>query len=152
MAPSEITELINGSLYVKADAPFWSGSAGVPKQTAALMANKWVSIPKGSPLYAPASADLTLASLTKDMFDASTYHKGPIHTVNGVRTIEISYTNRGTDAGAGSASISLGAKHYPVSVTIGGVPFKFGSWGTIKNVTVPAKAVPISSYVGSTSG
>ncbi len=52
-APSETTLIKNGALYVNANAPFWSGSAGVPQQTAALMANKWISIPKGSALYAP---------------------------------------------------------------------------------------------------
>ncbi len=92
-----------------------------------------------------------MASLTKDMFDATTYHKGPILTVNGIRSVEITYTNRGTDAGSGSAAISLGAKHYPVTVTIGGVPLSLNGWGTTKSVAVPSNPVPITNFVAATS-
>ena len=142
---------VHGVVYSNANAAFWSNSAGLSDAQSNLVAQKWVEISSGSSLYKKAAADLTMASLTKDLFDAKTYHKGGVSTVDGVRAIEITYTNGGLDAGRCTTYIALEGKHLPVSVTIGGFPLQLGSWGVTKAVTAPQGAVPLASLLASSS-
>jgi hypothetical protein len=142
---------VDGAVYVSADAAFWSGSAGLTVGQADQAAGRWVQIPSSNALYAPSAADLTMPSLTHDLFDATTYRKGSVRTVDGVRVVPITYVNAGGDGGRTTCDVSLTGKHLPVSVTLGGVPIRLGSWGTTRTVTAPPGAVPLSSLVPSTS-
>ncbi len=149
--PAATTLVVDGALYVNANAEFWSSSAGFSEAKSNLVAQKWVEIPTSSPLYEEASSDLTMPTLTKDLFHANTYHKGGIRTVDGIRAIEITFVNSGTDSGRASAYVALGGKHLPVSVTIGGVPFQLGSWGVAKIIAKPQGSIPLSSLLASGS-
>lgn len=149
--PAATTLVVDGALYVNANASFWSSAAGFSNAQSNLVAQRWVEIPRSSPLYGEATADLTMSSLAKDLFHAKTYHKGGIRTVDGVRAIEITYRNSGADSGSASAYVSLGGKHLPVLVTVGDLPFQLGSWGVAKTVAAPQGSVPLSSLLTSTS-
>jgi hypothetical protein len=138
---------VGGQLYVDANSPFWVGSAGVTAGQAVLLENRWIQIPSSSPLYANAAADLTLPSLLTDLFDAKTFHKGSVVSVDGVRAIAISYSNSGVDAGQAKCDIALGGKHLPVSSTIAGLTIRYESWGKTRPVSAPVGAVSISSVV-----
>jgi hypothetical protein len=145
--PSASTLDIGGQLFVKANAPFWSSSAGLSGMEALAAANRWVQIQSSSPLYATAAADLTMPSLLTDLFSSDNFHKGHIRTVDGVRSIAITYTNTGEDSGHATSYIALGGKHLPVSITIGGESFRFSSWGQMKAVTSPPNPAQLSNIV-----
>lgn len=149
--PAGSVLVVHGALYVNANAALWSSSAGYSNTKSILLEQKWVQVPPSSSFYDKAAADLTMSSLTKDLFHAKSYHKGSIRTVDGVRVIEITYANTGADAGRVSAYIALGGKHLPVSVTIGGVALQLGSWGVAKTVTTPQGSVPLASVLTSSS-
>ena len=139
--PSASTLDVDGALYVDANEAFWSTSVGLAATDAALVADKWVQIPNSSPIYTPAADDLTMSTLTQDLFDAQTYRKGPVETIDGVRTVKITYTNAGTDAGPATCYLAVGGRHLPVSVTIGGLALRLSSWGETRTVTAPQGAV-----------
>jgi hypothetical protein len=141
--PSATTLDVDGAVYVDADAPFWSSSVGLGSTEAAQVANHWVQVPPSSPVYGPAAADLTMPSLTQDLFSATSYHKGPIRKIDGVRAIKITYTNAGQDAGPVTCYVAVGGSHLPVSVTVGGLVLRLGSWGASEPTTVPAGATPL---------
>lgn len=146
--PAATTLVVGNTLYFNANAEFWSNLAGLSDAQSKMVAQKWVQIPTGSSLYGKASADLTMPSLSKDLFHANTYHKGAVRTVNGVRAIEISYMNGGRyDPGRAVAYVALGGKHLPVSVTIGNLPFQLGPWGVAKTIAAPQGSVPLSSLL-----
>lgn len=150
--PAATTLVVGSTLYFNANAEFWSSVAGFSDAQSNLVAQKWVQIPTSISLYGKASADLTMPSLTKDLFYAKTYHKGGVRTVNGIRAIAITYMNGGRyDPGRAIAYVALGGKHLPVSVTIGNLPFQLGSWGVAKTVAAPQGSVPISSLLTSPS-
>jgi hypothetical protein len=141
--PSATTLDVDGTVYVDADAPFWSSSVGLESAEAAQVANRWVEVPPSSPVYGPAAADLTMPSLVRDLFGARTYHKGPIRKIDGVRTVEISYTNSGQDAGPVTCYVATGGTHLPVSVDIGGLTLRLGSWGSSEPAPAPTGATPL---------
>jgi hypothetical protein len=134
---------VDGTVYVDADAPFWSSSVGLEGAEAAQVANRWVEVPPGSPVYGPAVADLTMSSLIRDLFSATTYRKGPIRNVDGIRSVEISYTNSGQDAGPVRCYIATGGAHLPVSVAIGGLVLRLGSWGSSEPPVAPVGAITL---------
>jgi hypothetical protein len=144
---SASTTDVDGQLYVDANAPFWVGSAGMTESQAVVLENRWIEIPSSSPLYTTAAADLTLPSLLTDLFSAKNYHKGKVLSVDGVRSIAITYSNSGLDAGPATCEIALGGKHLPVSSTIAGLTVRFESWGKTRPVSAPAGAVSLSSLV-----
>lgn len=149
--PEASTLVVNGALYVNANAKFWSSAAGFSDAQGNLVAQRWVEIPRSNSLYKEAASDLTMSSLAMDLFDAKSYHRGPVRTVDGIRAIEITYRNSGPDSGSATAFISLGGKHLPIVVTIGSLPFQLGSWGVAKPVSAPQGSVPLSTLLTSTS-
>jgi len=149
--PSATTLDVAGVVSVNANAPFWTATVGMGAVTADQVAGRWVLIPHSSPAYVPASADLTMSSLTRDMFHASSYHQGRIQTVDGHRVIAVSYTNTGSDSGPATCFVAVGAPHLPVLVTIGGLSLHLGSWGKLRALTVPAGAVPLPGLHSSTA-
>ncbi len=150
--PAATFLVIGSTLYVNANAEFWSGFAGFSDAQSNLVAQKWAQIPTSSALYGKASSDLTMPSLTKDVFHAETYHKARVRTVNGIRAIAITYMNGARyDAGRAIAYVALGGKHLPVSVTIGNLTLHLESWGRAKTIAAPQGAVSISSLLTSPS-
>jgi hypothetical protein len=141
--PSATTQDVDGAIYVDADAPFWLASVGLGSAEAAQVANRWVEVPTSSPVYGPAAADLTMPSLVKDLFSATTYHRGSIKKIDGVRSVEISYTNSGQDAGSVTCWVATGGSHLPVAVDIGGLVLRLGSWGSTEPVAAPTGAIPL---------
>jgi hypothetical protein len=138
---------VDGQLYVDANAAFWSSTAGLSEAEAANAASRWVQIQSSSPLYGPVAADLTMPSLITDLFSSSNYHKGHVRTIDGVRSIAITYMNSGNDAGKATCYVELGGKHLPVSVTLGGLSFRLEGWGKTKAVTAPTGAVQLSNII-----
>jgi hypothetical protein len=136
-----------GQLYVNANAAFWVSSAGMTNSQAAILSNRWIQIPSSSSLYAMAAADLTMPSLVSDLFSANTFHKGRILSIDGVRSIAITYSNSGDDAGPAICDIPLEGKHLPIAAKIDGVTFHFGSWGKAELISAPKDAVSLSSLV-----
>jgi hypothetical protein len=149
--PSATTRDVAGAVYVNANAPFWKATVGMGTVPADQVAGQWVQIPRSSPAYAPAAADLTMTSLTQDMFHATSYHRGKIHMVDGQRVIAISYTNTGNDSGPVTCYVAVGGSHLPVLVTIGGLSLHLGSWGTTQTVLAPSEAVPLPDLNSSTA-
>ena len=145
--PSATTLDVGGQLYVQANAPFWSSSAGLTDAEAVHAANQWVQIQPSSSLYATAAADLTMPSLLTDLFSSANFHKGTVRTIDGVRAIAITYTNTGEDPGQATTYVALGGKHLPVSVSIGGESIRFTSWGRTKTITAPPNTVQLSSLL-----
>ncbi len=141
--PAATTLDVDGHLYVNANTAFWTSSVEVSTAQAALVAGAWVQIPQSSSLYAPAAADLTMPTLTKDMFDGASYHKGKIQTIDGTRAVKITYTNLGTDSGSATCYVAVGGKHLPVAVIIGGLSLRLESWGKSMAVTAPSGAIPL---------
>jgi len=144
---SASVSVVDGQLYVDANAAFWSSSAGLSEAEAANAANRWVQIQSSSPLYKPAAADLTMPSLLTDLFSSENFHKGRVRTIDGVRSIAITYMNSGNDSGETTCYVELGGKHLPVSVTLGGLSLRLEGWGEIKAVAVPTGAVQLSSLL-----
>ena len=147
--PAATTLDVAGAVYVNGDAPFWTATVGMGAVQATQVAGHWVQIPKGSPAYGPAAADLTMSSLVHDLFHAKTYRKGTIQTVDGSRVIAIAYQNTGDDSGPVTCYVSVGS-HLPVKVTIGGLSLHLGSWGKTRSVAIPPGAIPLPS-LGSSS-
>ena len=138
---------VGGQLFVDANASFWSSSAGLSDVEAHGAANRWVQIQPSSDLYAPAAADLTMPSLMTDLFHSDSYHKGGVRTIDGVRSIAITYKNSGNDSGQTTCYIALGGAHLPVSVTLGGLSLRLRSWGQTQAVTAPTGVVQLSNLL-----
>lgn len=138
---------IEGSLYGNANAAFWATDAGATAPQAAALAGKWVQIPSTSPLYAKAAADLTMSTLTRDLFDAKTFRKGSVQSIGGVPAIKIIYANGGVDAGAATTYVAVGGKHLPVSADIAGLTLHMSSWGKVAAVSAPQGSVPLASVL-----
>jgi hypothetical protein len=134
---------VDGRVYVNANAAFWTGSAALSVPQAVEVANRWVQVPQSNPFYSLAAADLTMHSLIADLFNAKIFHKGRIVSVDGVRTIAITYTNTGNDPGPATCDVALGGRHLPVAVSLGGITFHLTSWGATKVITDPGGAVPL---------
>ncbi len=149
--PSATTLDVAGVVSVNANAPFWTTTVGMGALAADQVAGRWVLIPPSSPAYAPAAADLTMSSLTRDMFHASRYHRGKVQTVDGQRVVAVSYTNTGNDSGPATCFVAVGGSHLPVLVNIGGLSLHLGSWGSLQTLTVPAGAVPLPGLHSSTA-
>jgi len=149
--PSATTLDLSGTVDVDADASFWSRSIGLGEAQAAEVAGRWVQVPSSSPVYTPAAADLTMPSLTQDLFDARTYHEGRIRTVDGVRTVTVTYQNTGNDAGPVTCLVAVGGSHLPVMVTIGGLTLHLSAWGKLRALTVPTGVIPMPSLNTPTS-
>jgi len=145
--PSASVSDVGGQLFVEANAPFWSSSAGLSDTEAFNAANRWVQIQSSSPLYASAAADLTMPSLLADLFSSHSFHKGQVRTIDGVRSVAVTYTNTGEDPGHATCYIALGGKHLPVAVSLGGISLRFASWGQTKAVTAPPHPAQLSSIV-----
>ncbi len=143
--PQANTVDVSGVVYVEANAPFWTSTVGMPAGSATQIAGQWVLVPKNSPAYGPAAADLTMPSLVQDMFDAKSYRKGAVRTVDGVRAIAITYQNSGNDSGPATCYVSVNRSHLPVLLTIGGLTLHLGSWGHAQPVSAPAATVPLPS-------
>ena len=137
----------DGNLYTNANATFWIDSAGATGPQAAALAGKWVQIPSTSPLYAQAEEDLTMATLTHDLFDTKTFHKGSVQSIDGVPTIKITYTNGGGDHGAATTYVAVGGKHLPVSADIAGLTLHMSSWGKAVAVSAPEGSVPLGTVL-----
>ncbi len=140
--PSATTVDLGGTLDIDADASFWSTSMGVADPQATQLANRWVQIPGSSPTYGSAVADLTMPSLTQDLFDARGYHEGRTLTVDGVRAVAITYRNTGNDAGPVTCYVGI-ASHLPVAVTIGGLTLHLSAWGKVRALTTPTGVIPL---------
>jgi hypothetical protein len=149
--PSATTLDVAGAVYVDGNAPFWKATVGMGTMPAEQVAGLWVQIPRSSPAYAPAAADLTMASLTQDMFHATSYHRGKIQMVGGQRVFAISYTNTGNDSGPVTCYVTVGSSHLPVLVTIDGLTLHLGSWGTTQSVVAPSGAIPLPDLNSSTA-
>ena len=147
--PSATTLDVGGAVYVNGDASFWTATVGMGTMQATQVAGHWVQIPKGSPAYSPAAADLTMSSLVHDLFHAKNYRKGTIQTVDGTRVIAIAYVNTGDDSGPVTCYVAVGS-HLPVEVTIGGLSLHLGSWGKARAVSTPSGAIPLPA-LGSSS-
>jgi hypothetical protein len=145
--PSASVLDLSGQLFVDANAPFWSSSAGLSRTEAVNAANRWVQIQSSSPLYTTAAADLTMPTLLTDLFSSGNFHKGHVRTIDGVRSIAITYTNTGEDPGHATCYVALGNNHLPVSVTIGGESIRFNAWGQEKAVTAPPNPAQLSNIV-----
>lgn len=145
--PSASVLDVGGQLFVDANASFWSSSAGLTNAEAHGAANRWVQIQTSSDLYESAAADLTMPSLVTDLFSSHNYHKGPVRTVDGVRSIAITYMNSGNDPGQATCYIALGGHHLPVSVTLGGISLRLKSWGQTKAVMAPAGVVQLGNLL-----
>lgn len=145
--PSATTLDVKGALYVKGTAAFWSNAAGTSDTQSTQLANRWVQIPSSSSLYGTTAADLTMSSVIHDLFNARTFHKGRVRTVDGVRSISISYTTTGYDAGRATCVVALGGKHLPVSVTISGITLRLESWGKTEAVDAPHGAIPLPTLI-----
>jgi hypothetical protein len=141
--PTATTVDVAGSVYVDADAAFWSASMGVGGSQAEAVADHWVEIPKTSPYYAPAAADLTVPSLIQDLFDANRYHLGRGQTIDGVRVVPITYQNSGDDSGPVTCYVAVGGRHLPVEVTVSGLTLHLSGWGKPRVVAAPAGAIPM---------
>jgi hypothetical protein len=138
---------VDGNVYSNDDATFWTNDVGATGPQAVALAGKWVQIPSSSPLYANAAADVTLPTLVRDLFHATTYHKGSVQSVDGVPAIKITYTNSGGDNGPATTYVAVGGKHLPVSVDIGGLSLHMTSWGKVVAVSPPPGAVPLASVL-----
>ena len=149
--PSATTLDVDGVVSVNANSPFWTATVGMGAVAADQVAGRWVLIPHSSPAYPPAAADLTMASLTRDMFHAASYHRGRVQTIDGQRVIAVSYTNTGNDSGPTTCFVALDGSHLPVMVTIGGLSLRLGSWGKRQVVTVPTGTVPLPELHSSTA-
>ncbi len=149
--PSATTLDVAGSVFVDADAPFWTSTVGLDTVLATQVAGRWVEIPKSSPVYAPAAADLTMASLVEDVFHARAYRKGGVRTIDGVRAVAITYTNTGSDSGPVVCYLAAGGSHLPIQLTIGGLTLHLGSWGVRRSVESPPGAIPLPDPTSSTS-
>jgi hypothetical protein len=145
--PSASVLDVGGQLFVDANAPFWASSAGLTDAEAVNAANRWVQIQPSSPLYATAAADLTMPSLLTDLFSSHNFHKGNVRTIDGVRSIAITYTNTGEDSGHATCYVALGENHLPVSISLGGESFRFSSWGQMKAVTAPPNPAQLSNIL-----
>jgi hypothetical protein len=145
--PSASVLDVGGQLFVEANASFWSSSAGLSNVEARGAANRWVQIQPSSDLYAPAAADLTMPSLMTDLFNSDSFHKGGVRTVDGVRSIAITYKNSGNDSGQTTCYIALGGTHLPVSVTLGGLSLRLRSWGQTQAVAAPTGVVQLSNLL-----
>jgi hypothetical protein len=141
--PSATTLDVDGAVFVDADVPFWSSSVGLDSAEAAQVADRWMQVPRNSPVYGPAAADLTMSSLTEDLFSGKSYHKGAVRRIDGVRSVEITYTNSGQDAGPVTCYVAVGSTHLPVSVAIGGLVLHLGSWGPSQPAAAPMDAAPL---------
>ena len=141
--PSATTLDLGGTVDIDANASFWSTSMGVANVQATQLANRWVQIPGSSPSYGPAVADLTMPTLTQDLFDAKSYHEGKSQTVDGVRTVAITYLNTGNDAGPVTCYVGIGGSHLPVAVTIGGLTLHLSAWGKVHALTAPTGVIPL---------
>lgn len=149
--PSATTLDIAGSVYIDANAAFWSASMGADGAHAAAVAGHWVQVPTSSPVYAAAAADLTMSSLTRDLFDARTYHLGKTQTMGGVRAVAVAYRNSGTDAGPVTCYVAVGGSHLPVAVTVGGVTLHLAGWGVARALAVPTGATPMPGLTSPTT-
>jgi hypothetical protein len=138
--PSAATLDLRGTVDVDADASFWSTSVGVADAEANQLANRWVEIPGSSPAYGSAAADLTMPSLTQDLFDARSYQEGRTQTVDGVRTVAVTYRNTGNDAGPVTCYLGI-SSHLPVAVTIGGLTLHLSAWGTVRALSPPTDVI-----------
>jgi len=141
--PSATTLDLSGTVDIDADASFWSSSMGVADAQAIQLANRWVQISGTSPIYGLAAADLTMPSLTQDLFDARSFHEGRTQTVDGVRTVAITYRNTGNDAGPVTCYVGLGGSHLPVAVTIGGLTLQLSAWGKVRDLAAPTGVIPL---------
>ena len=141
--PQATTLDVSGAVYANANAPFWTATVGMSSASATQAAGRWVRIPRSSPAYLAAAADLTMPSLIRDLFHAARYHLGARRTVDGVPTVAITYENTGDDSGSVTCYVGLGAPHLPVLVTIGNLVLHLGPWGKARSVTAPVGAVPL---------
>ncbi len=141
--PNATTLDITGALYVDGDAAFWSSTMATGDREAAALAGTWVQIPTSSPAYSPAAADLTLPSLVRDLFDATTYHEGGTRIVDGVRAVAVSYQNSGDDAGPVTCYLATGGTHLPVAVTVSGLTLHLSGWGRARGLAAPVDASPM---------
>jgi hypothetical protein len=148
--PAATTLDVDGTVYVNANASFWSRSFGLGSASTAPIAGRWVGVPKSSPVYGPAVADLTMPSLIGDLFHADSYRTGKTRTIDGVRAVALSYHNTGGDAGPVTCWVATGGNHLPILVIIGGLTLRLGSWGVTKAVSVPAGAIPLPETPSST--
>ena len=147
--PSAMTLDVAGSVFVNANAPFWTTTVGLGTVQSTQIAGRWVEVPRSSPVYAPAASDLTMSSLTRDVFHAPTYHKGGFRTIDGVRSVAITYTNTGNDSGPVTCYLAVGSSHLPVQVTIGGLTLHLTSWGRTQTLAAPSGAVPLPDSTSS---
>jgi hypothetical protein len=148
--PSATTLDLLGTVDVDADASFWSTSVGLSATQASTLAGRWVHVPDNSPVYGAAAADLTMPSLTQDLFDARSFHEGPTQTVDGVRAVTITYRNTGNDAGPVTCYLAVGGSHLPVEISIDGLTLHLGAWGTVHPLTAPTGVVPLPPLTSTT--
>jgi hypothetical protein len=147
LLPSASVLDVGGQLFVDASSSFWVSSAGLTHTEALEAANRWVQIQSSSALYAPAAADLTMPSLLTDLFSSKNYKRGSVRTIDGVRSIAITYMNTGYDSGKTTCYVELGGNHLPVLVTVGGLSLHLKSWGQTKAITAPLNPVQLSSLL-----
>jgi hypothetical protein len=149
--PGASISLVDGALYINANAAFWTTTIGLTASEAPTVASKWVQIPSTSPVYAPVAADMSMPSLVKDLFNSTKFRKGSVRTVDGVKVVPIKYANGGYDSGPTTLYVSTGGRHLPVEASISGITLRFERWGATQAVTTPAGAVPLSSLLPSAS-
>jgi hypothetical protein len=141
--------VVDGSLYMNANAGFWTNSGDVSANQAAAVADRWIEVPTSSAIYTGAAADLTMPSLVSDLFHAGTFDKGKVVTVKGVPGVRITYDNGGADSGRAVSVLALAGHHLPISVDLGGETLQLGSWGKSTTVARPPGSVPLASVLPS---
>ncbi len=148
--PSGDIRYVHGALYIRGNSAFWTANIGLSQTQAATLVNTWVHVPSSSPIYTPTADDLTMSTLTADLFDTGTYHKDGTRIVDGQRTIKIVYTNKGVDAGPTMTYVAI-SSHLPVMVTAQGFSLHLGGWGKTVSVAAPRGSAPLPSLVPSGS-
>jgi hypothetical protein len=141
--------VVDGRLYMNANAGFWTNSGDLSANQAATVADRWIEVPTSSAIYAQAVTHLTMPSLVSDIFDAGTFEKGKVVVVKGVPGVRISYDNRGADPGRAVSVLAIAGHHLPISLDLGGENLQLGSWGKSTTVAVPAGSVPLASVLPS---
>jgi hypothetical protein len=141
--------VVDGSLYMNANAGFWENSGDVPANQAAAVANRWIEVPTSSAIYAEAAADLTMPSVVSDLFHARTFDKGKVVVIKGVPGVRITYDNGGADPGRAVSVLAVAGHHLPISIDVGGENLQLGSWGKATAVAVPPGSIPLASVLPS---
>ncbi|MEU0970647.1 hypothetical protein ABZ357_36495 [Streptomyces sp. NPDC005917] len=129
---------VGETLYLQADADFWSHADGRDTSAAGKLDGKYVKVPQGDPSYKKFSGftdkDVLLSGLLTLHGSLSTDGH---HEQSGTPTIRIT----GDSGSGGTLDVSLQGKPYPLRLERGGGAgtLTFSDWGKAFSVTEPEK-------------